>query len=492
MARFSELQCVFIRERLRYFFNYQRNHRRHHYVTGRGYSVKELIFDIVYTDERFLARQQSDTDDTKPYDYRLPIKDDGLGRFLNRKQDRMNDIAMLMVANFLERQRILTQAELEQIREYERTKLPIKSTSTIPHRANLFPFPAEYVGVVQNAEYDLVSTLAFSCDGMFGAMNAIYRVFRLEHGRSALNRALRSSQYKYGELFDTEILVGICLPRGDYDASIIAFDIDYNEMHMIHVTPSATNIGSIFIDRTPDNHVMIGNIDQYIFDLYNNAIGQEAALLPRDKAAKRRNGDDLSRRRLKTTNNIKKLELAWLRKQTEMTDTELNREFLLAAQNGDLIAAIQWLVFGADIQATDPKTGNTALHFAAISSNFSLYRVLANDDPLGMIASDSLNILSDELDTTINLSSAFELAITNAPICAVNKEGRRASACVSNVQLNATARHEKERLDFFLKALSLEAKKSGLTAHEFVASLFENNLLAVSNVYQPPLPEQTP
>jgi hypothetical protein len=415
----------------------------------------------------------------------LPIKDDGLGRFLNRKQDRMNDVASRMVVDFLIRQKMLYRDELAQIREYEQTKIPIEPTNTILHREILFPVPAEYVGALRNLDHDLMSSLTFSSHGVFGAMRTLHRLFQLEHGR--ISRITESIPIKrgYGELFDTDVLVGICLPSGTKNSQIIAFDINDINMQIINVTPSIDNINAFYIDRTPDKHVMTGGIDKYIFDLYNNAIEQDVALLPRDKAVMLKKRDDLSRRRLEIPNTIRADELAWLRKQTDMTDVELNKEFLLATQNGDMIAAIQWLIFGADIAAHDPKNGNTALHFAAVAGNYNLYQVLTGEDAMGAIASGPLKTLASELDTTINLRDAYEKAIENSPVCAKNHDGRRASSCIKNVKLEASTSHEKRSLEFFLKALSLEAKKSGLSANEFVDSLFESDLLAVSNVYSP-------
>lgn len=121
---FNRLQVLLIRERLISYFQKSNLASRSKANRSGKYAIRDLLCDIVYSDERFLNLDIPE-DETAPYDHYFPIKDDGLRRFIARKQFSMAMDSIALVYRFLVEVGSIDPRQVEGLRNAEQLALPM-------------------------------------------------------------------------------------------------------------------------------------------------------------------------------------------------------------------------------------------------------------------------------------------------------------------------------------------------------------------------------
>ncbi len=493
---YSRSQIVVVRERLIALFYRRRLSAKHHAYLGGKYTIRDLLCDIIYSDEKFLEGDTDDfADEERPYDFHFPIKDDNIGRFLTRKQGALAAPSLSIVIRYLIDNELLTQLELEQLYRTDTVELPIQTKVQSNEPRCEMP-DGEYVALNFGQERFRLSQIVFSKDRTKKTTRTAHRELYTA-GFGGVNRDLqivkKEAYYKRrptegnSRIFE-DILAGVVLYYENC-ACIIAFNLREISISSMMFT-DITDESSFLLDNNSNYYVIFSNLNSIDQNIVNFVIHTFEGAAVRDTSVSKRverSSSDIDSDIdsdiyfpdfiWKTHGeNYVPVKITWKTflfgdrmKDKDFKDKELDRELLDAARNGDDFAVLQMLIEGADIDAVDIETGNNVLHFAAMNKSYALLEILSGKiEPHHSYLTPFAESISDGIRPLKSVFNKIAKAVEFAPICKKNMLGQTPSVCITNAIPGSSNEQEQEAFRQFLRALERELQDYGGGPNEFI------------------------
>jgi hypothetical protein len=472
---FSPAQAIVIRERLiRYLLDQKRLGSISAEFDGRPVRVgtPQVLEEIIrskHTSYIVPPEHDHETKSKRRYDHYYELKDDGLGAFLARRQERLEDRHLREIANFLIGENYLSENDMDEIRALESIEIPITISRPQVDHLDRLPTLGEYIAIVDTVEPAEIRSIAFSRLPKTKIVKTIHRDTCLNNSLTEYKRHWRDHALWSGKLTMSFSGAGICVVPNTQNAYIIAFTKSGKSLQFeINLSNTGLNIGEV----TRGNYLyqLTEDINEELSDLfleiknYSNIMEFHGVIAVNDlwnqyQFSKYRPLYQVFLRSLIPIRKSKKLEINW------------NREFILACQSLDLPAVVQAINFGADVLTVSERSGNSALHWAAIHGSPELY-FLASGNHLSA-QPRAFEIIGNLEKETGRRFSALKRKRLNRLVLLRNAFGLLPSACIPNITLSAKSAASLNRRDFFYAMVKCEYNASKMNPSEFVDWLAE-------------------
>lgn len=484
MTKFTPFQSIIIRERLVLYYNDLRKKMKDIKINGlpSRASIREILQDIIYSEFTDYSPIEGEMYDDKPYDYYFDLKDDTLGAFIARRQDRIDDKNLINIAKFLLGHGYLDVHELQSFREIDQLKVPnfpkVESTDYLGRA----PLNGEYVSLVTYHEYMAILSFKFSKQPRQNQIRVVQKdfgvfLFGIKDNDNSIMREISKGIYK-----QYPISHGICIFPKKGLVTIILFNEDYEvELCRIDVNDSRSEFNEI--TRKPTKFCLLANSDNKTSKLFLAATKNSPIMSSRTRIAQscsrtilnfpeKRDGyvrpliNTETNEETNSTNNFE---------YRASTQRKWDEQFINAAENLDFLSLIEAMANGANLGAKSKESGNSALHWAAIHRSRELYAIVTN---CKYMKSEILEVaFSEYIKLNDNLephSRVLSNAIGAPPIAEFNNIGLLPSSCIPNLNLDDDTALGRIANSLFLEILGIEYKHLGLKPEDFMDLISKN------------------
>ncbi|MBN8649243.1 MAG: hypothetical protein J0L55_14915 [Caulobacterales bacterium] len=485
MKKFTPFQAIIIRERLVLYYNDLRKKMKGIKINGlpSRASIRELLQDIIYSEFTDYSPIEGEMFEDKPYDYYFDLKDDTLGAFISRRQDRIDDKNLLNIANFLLGNGYLDAHELQIFREIDQLQVPNLPKIDNTDYLSRAPLNGEYVSLV--TYYGCIDILSFKFSkkprqSQIRVVQKDFEVFLsgFETNDNSIIRQISNRHY-----IQYPISHGICIFPKKGLVTIILFSEDYEvELCRIDVNSSRNEFKEI--TRNPSEFCLLANSDNKTSKLFLAATKNSPIISSRVHIAHSYSGTRLpfpekrdryvkpfiNNETIEKTNSTNNFEGRY------STQVEWDEQFINAAKNLDFFSLIEAMGNGANLSTKSKDSGNSALHWAAIHRSRELYAIVTNFKYM------QSEILEVTLSEYFKLDDIYELnsrVLSNAngtpPIAEFNNEGLLPSNCIPYLNLDDDSALGRVAKSLFLEILSIEYKHLRLKPEDFIDLVSKND-----------------